>query len=174
MIGGRSGVWLPCLLLLALLAVLGGCARSYRPEPLPTSTPSLGAALAPPPEAGVAAPVETLAVSATPAAVRVEAPREGEAVGSPVAIEARIADAAGRLTIAQVLSFDEEGRELRRGNGPMELGDDGYFRATLPYALDEPAEGAIEVVLVDPVSGTVAERGRVAVRLEAAPAAEGP
>lgn len=174
MIGGLRGAWPPCLLLLASLAALGGCARSYRPDPLPTSTPSLGAALAPPPVAGVDAPVETPALAATPAAVRVEAPSEGETVGSPVTIEARIADAAGRLTIAQVLSFDNEGRELRRGNGPMELGDDGLFRAALPYALDEAAEGAIEVVLVDPVSGTVAERGRVAVQLEAAPAAEGP
>ena len=101
--------------------------------------------------------------------ITIEAPLSGAPVTSPVRIVGQLDLAPGRLPAAQVLSREADGTFTRRGNGPIPVDDDGRFEATIEYVLDTAGRGAVEVVIVDPASGSVTDRERIIVDLDATP-----
>jgi hypothetical protein len=142
--------------LVALLAVsmaASGCERQ-RPAPEPTANPT---AIAVPP-----------AEEAAPSSVELVMPVAGAAVSSPVQIAGRLDVAPGRTVAAQVRSLEVDGSLRWRGNGPVAFEEDGTFASEIPYRLSTERPGTVEVLVIDPVSGTVLERASVEVTLGAA------
>jgi hypothetical protein len=163
-----SGVF--CAICLAALAV-SGCTRSLRPaddaEPADGPAPEVDLSATPAADATIAAGAEVESIDS--AAITIDAPAVGAGVASPAVIAGRIDLEAGRLPVAQVLSWGPQGELIRRGNGPIAVDDDGAFEVSIDYVLEEAGPGAVEVVIVDPVSGTVTDRERMVVELQAAP-----
>jgi len=145
----------------ALLLLAAGCVRSRHPElsrlaDAPTPIPLPPAVSSGEQDAGIGL------VIAEPAA--------GTHVRSPIRLSGRLGSTSGRVAVVQVLSIDADGRETRRGNAMLQPeGADGGYAADLAYTLDAPGPGVVEVVLVEPETGTVTERARVEVVLDAAP-----
>jgi len=150
-------------LALAVLALAtAGCVRSRHPE-LARATPTVAAA--------AEAPVAAVVPDEAGLGLVLAEPAEGATVSSPIRVAGTLGDTAGRLAVAQVLSLDEAGREARRGNALLDpIDPDGTYAADVAYTLDVGDQGIVEVVLVEPETGTVTERARVAVVLQAAPA----
>lgn len=139
----------------ALLAA--GCVRSRHPE-LRVASPTDA-----PPAATAAAPEDGLGPV-------IAEPVDGAAATSPIRVAGHLGDTTGRVAVVQVLSLDADGQETRRGNALLApSGEGGAYAADVPYTLDAAGRGIVEVVLVEPESGTVTERARVAVVLEPAP-----
>lgn len=162
--------WLVTALVLVLASAVG-CTRSLRPEDAatgpgaeepPTSVP-VGATAPFPVPAGPDVEIIDSGV------ITIDSPASDSSVGSPVTISGQIDLEAGRLPAAQVLSRGPDGDLTRRGNGPIPVDDDGSFEVAIDYNLDVAGPGAIEVVIVNPVTGAVTERERIIVELEAAP-----
>ena len=142
----RSSV---CLALLVVL--LAACTRA-RPALPPSAT--------------------ALPLAPSPAAVgsllAIEAPSPGALVASPVSVSGKVSESAGR-TLAVVVYRTGPGGALEWcGNGPLAL-DDGTFSGTVDYTLAAPAQGVVEVMLVDPTGGAVIARQSVPVALAPAP-----
>lgn len=160
-----------CLVVLAAVAI-SGCSRSLRPaddaDPIDgLATPESGQIQSPEPDATIAAGAEVESIDS--AAITIDSPAASAEVSSPALITGRIDLEPGRLPVAQVLSWSAEGELIRRGNGPIAVDDGGAFEVSIDYVLETAGTGAVEVVIVDPVSGTVTDRERMVVELLAAP-----
>lgn len=142
---------------LALIAV--GCVRSRHPElsgASPTQAPPVPSTETAPLDEGIGSVVDE--------------PADGARVTSPIRVAGRLGETTGRVAVAQILSVDGDGQETRRGNALLApSGADGAYAADVAYTLDAAGPGIVEVVLVEPETGTVMERARVPVVLEAAP-----
>ncbi|MFN8423431.1 MAG: hypothetical protein U0470_08650 [Anaerolineae bacterium] len=74
----------------------------------------------------------------------------------------------GRVYVAQVVVAGA--RPEVRGNTRVDVGaSNGAFSVDVPYVLDAAADGTVQIVVVDPVGGTVGDTASVPVRLAAAP-----
>lgn len=151
----------------ALTAAAAGCRR-----------PRHGGLFARPPAAptqsAVAAPDRTVDAAAVPAVapttaarLRIDVPRPDARLTSPVQVSGVVQRRADQLYVAQVVVASVP--VAQRGNQRLVVGDDGSFAVAVPYTLERAAEGTVEIVAVDPVSGTVAESVSVPVWLAAAP-----
>jgi hypothetical protein len=114
-----------------------------------------------------AAPVASPSPTATPSLV-ITRPEAGTAVGAPLTVAGELT-AAGERTLAAVVYLREADGALQwRGNGPLTLRG-ATFTGTVSYTLDAAAPGVIEVMVIDPVTGTVLDRRSVSVELKPAP-----
>ena len=152
-VASRAAVWV------ALAVLAAGCVRSRHPElsgASPAESPPVAATAPPPRDEGIGTVVAE--------------PSEGSVVASPIRVAGRLGDTTGRVAVVQILSVDGDGLETRRGNGLLApTGTDGAYAIDVSYTLELAGPGIVEVVLVEPETGTVTERARVAVALEAAP-----
>jgi len=98
--------------------------------------------------------------------LRISAPVAGAGLTSPVRVRGVVRHEDGLLYVAQIVVAGATPQQ--RGNARLTLQPDGAFLVDVPYTLEAPAPGTVEVSAVDPVSGTVAETVRVAVQLAAA------
>ncbi len=157
-----TGVALATAALLAVAAA--GCTRPRHGGLFGGATRST--ALPPDVAAAVAHPTATPSIEVA-AALQIEAPVADARLTSPIQVQGTVQRRADLLYVAQVVVAAAP--VPQRGNARVTIGADGAFRVALPYTLDEAAPGTVEVVAVDPVSGTVAESVSVPVWLAAAP-----
>jgi hypothetical protein len=116
-------------------------------------------------------PADSPAGTATagPAAVVIEQPAPGVKVSSPVTLAGAVRRPPGYTVAAQVLCCRTDPTLAWRGNAPLVVAPDGRFTGSVPYTLAADGDGVVEVMVVEPASGTVVERGSVAVTLAASP-----
>lgn len=110
-------------------------------------------------------PVAAPATDPTPL-LRISAPVAGADLASPVRVRGVVRHEDGLLYVAQIVVAGATPQQ--RGNARLTVQADGAFIVDVPYTLEAPAPGTVEVSAVDPVSGAVAETVRVAVQLAAA------
>lgn len=150
----------------AVTAAAAGCRRPRhgglfaRPPAAPTLSETA-------PDRAVDAAAASVATPTNTARLRIDVPQPAARVGSPVRVSGVVMPRADQLYVAQVVV--ESVAVAQRGNQRLVVGDDGSFEVSLPYTLERAAEGTVEIVAVDPVSGTVAESVSVPVWLSAAP-----
>jgi len=133
-------------------------AACTRPRAVPT----------PPMPPGALGAGPTVAVASE---IRIEAPQAGQAVSSPVGVAGRVAGLApGRQVAAQVRAADAGGGLRWLGNSLMQVdAGSGTFSGRVDYALEAPGAGLVEVMVIDPATGTVLDRQTIAVTLDAEP-----
>lgn len=143
----------------ALAVVAAGCTRPRHGAAPPT--PALERTAAAP--AAGASPLPTAVT-----ALRIVQPVPDADVGSPVRVVGTIRPQDGRVYVAQVVVAGAQPEV--RGNTRVDVGaSNGTFSVDVPYVLDAPADGTVQIVVVDPVGGTVGDTASVPVRLAAAP-----
>lgn len=98
--------------------------------------------------------------------IALEQPADGASVGSPVVVSGVAQVDPGRTMAAQVRSREADGSWRWLGNGALALEADGRFEGEVAYSLAGAAAGVLEVLVVDPASGTVLQRTEVEVDLE--------
>ncbi|MBK6769321.1 MAG: hypothetical protein IPG72_10025 [Ardenticatenales bacterium] len=157
--------------MLAVAIASAGCTRPRHGSVLPAApnTPLPAAATRPADRAddAPAAPGAAAALATDPTPLlRISAPVAGASLTSPVRVRGVVRHEDGLLYVAQIVVAGATPQQ--RGNARLTLQADGGFVVDVPYTLDAPEPGTVEVSAVDPVSGTVAETVRVAVQLAAA------
>lgn len=156
----------PALYALAALLVVAaaGCSRPrHGAAPSAAPSPASGPAQADV-SSGAARPTSA---PTDVAALWIDEPAADAAVASPVHVKGVIRRQAGRVYVAQVVVAGA--RPELRGNTRIDVDPTtGAFTLDVPYTLDAAAAGTIEIAVVDPVSGTVADTATVPVRLAAA------
>ncbi|MCC7018936.1 MAG: hypothetical protein IT332_04240 [Ardenticatenales bacterium] len=156
---------------MALAIASAGCTRPRRGGVLPgapNAVPSAAATVAADRAADAPASPGAVAAPATDPTplLRISAPVAGAGLTSPVRVRGVVRHEDGLLYVAQIVVAGATPEQ--RGNARLTLQPDGAFIVDVPYTLEAPAPGTVEVSAVDPVSGTVAETVRVAVQLAAA------
>jgi hypothetical protein len=134
------------VLLIVLLAA--GCTRSRAPSPLritPTAEPPFISQVAGP---SVAQPVA------------------GSVVRSPLDVAGTVGSQGPRNLAVVVSRREPDGTLVWCGNGPLTV-DGDRFAGTVSFTVDADTPGVVEVMTVDPVSGTVIDRLAVPVDLQA-------
>jgi len=107
----------------------------------------------------------TPAARSASASITVTRPSSGVEVSSPIKVEGTVVLPSGRAVAAQVKSRDPDGELLWRGNGSLDADAAGYYEGEVAYVLEDAAPGIVEVLIIDPASGTVFERQEVEVSL---------
>lgn len=162
------------LVVLAVALAAAGCTRPRRGGLLPMAPTPAGRTVTTIPAApdaafatqsGAAAAAPSPTVDAAPH-LQIDMPAAGARLTSPVRVSGVVQHEDGLLYVAQVVV--RGAKPEQRGNARLTLRETGAFSIDVPYTLDAPAEGTVEVSAVDPVSGTVAETVRVTVQLAAA------
>ena len=133
------------VLLIVLLAA--ACTRSRSPSTAPDA----------------ASPVP--GVGATSSDLSISRPAVNSPVRSPLVIEGTVRHPDGHTLAAVVYRREADGALGWCGNGPLAV-DGERFSGTVPYSLEADAPGVVEVVVIDPVSGTVIDRRSVPVELQ--------
>ncbi|MEO8083993.1 MAG: hypothetical protein ABI780_09235 [Ardenticatenales bacterium] len=155
----------PALYALAALLVVAaaGCSR-----PRHGAAPSAPSPASEPAQAdGASGAARPTSAPTDVAALWIDEPVADAAVASPVHVKGVIRRQAGRVYVAQVVVAGA--RPELRGNTRIDVDPTtGAFALDVPYTLDAAAAGTIEIAVVDPVSGTVADTATVPVRLAAA------
>lgn len=152
---------------------IAGCTRSRHTGDLTMAPTSSATGRSPGADAAPSDAVASGAAAANASAEPIRSPHfdidrplRGASVTSPVRVSGVIRPQDGLIYVAQVVVL--AALPVQRGNSRIALGADGAFSVDVPYVLDAPVDGTVEIAAVDPVSGTVAETVSVPVRLAAA------